>query len=350
MVVRITNGRSNLANAAARAKARKAGLIDSTRMRQMLQQGPDTIGVTIGDMGYRNEIDLYSTRFSGADLIEAALNHNLDADLESVLGFCQGRLKAIVAVYAERFSFQNAKTVLRAVHSGAGVDSVVGQVMPEENRNNAYWLDIVRGSENLSDAVSLMQGTPWGSALGKLESAATLQQMEDTLDRAYYRDALESMKGVDGQPLLERYLRVEIDHRNIINQFRGLRQGIEGEDRDSIMITGGKISTAVLKAASKAESKDALLEVLRRAPSFEDEGFEEAVQAAKGSTLDPIVTLLQEKRRKMMKRFSHRDPVSAFPVIHYIESKLLEVQNIRLLVRGKAAGLSTEVIEAHMTI
>jgi len=29
---------------------------------------------------------------------------------------------------------------------------------------------------------------------------------------------------------------------------------------------------------------------------------------------------------------------------------VLEVRNIRLLVRGKAAGLSDEVIEAHMNI
>ena len=116
-MVRVNNGRSNVANAAARAKTRRAGLIDSTKMRQLLQQGPDTIGISIGDMGYRNEIDLYAPRLSGADLIEAALNHNLDADLETVLGFCQGRLKSTVAVYVKRFSYQNAKTVLRATVS-----------------------------------------------------------------------------------------------------------------------------------------------------------------------------------------------------------------------------------------
>ena len=42
------------------------------------------------------------------------------------------------------------------------------------------------------------------------------------------------------------------------------------------------------------------------------------------------------------------NPLSAFPLIYYIESKVLEVQNLRLLVRGKAAGLSDEIIEAHL--
>ena len=39
----------------------------------------------------------------------------------------------------------------------------------------------------------------------------------------------------------------------------------------------------------------------------------------------------------------------AFPIIHYLESKGLEVQNLRLLVRGKAVDLPEEVIEAHMS-
>ena len=77
-MVRIANGRSNMANASARAKARKASLIDSTRMRQLLQKGPDSIGTSIAEFGYRNELDIYAGKLSGADLIEAALNHNLD--------------------------------------------------------------------------------------------------------------------------------------------------------------------------------------------------------------------------------------------------------------------------------
>ena len=116
-----------------------------------------------------------------------------------------------------------------------------------------------------------------------------------------------------------------------------------------MMIGGGKISKAVLKTASLADSNEGVLEALCRAPSFDDNGFDDAIQAS-ATSLDPVVTLLQEQRNSMMRRFSYLNPLSAFPVIHYIESKVLEVQNIRLLVRGKAAGLSDEVIEAHMNL
>ena len=98
-MVRAQSGRSNVYNASARAKARKASLIDQTRMRQLVQQGTDSIGASIGEMGYRTEMDLYASKMSGADAVEAALFHNLDNDLAEVLRFCQGKLKSIVAIY-----------------------------------------------------------------------------------------------------------------------------------------------------------------------------------------------------------------------------------------------------------
>ena len=105
-MVTVAKRGANWANAAARSKARKAGLIDSTRMRQLIQQLPDTIAASIAEFGYRTEIDLYADRLSGADLVEAALSHNMDNDLAQVLGFCQGALEDIVAIYVDRFGYQ----------------------------------------------------------------------------------------------------------------------------------------------------------------------------------------------------------------------------------------------------
>ena len=94
----VATGQSNWANACARGKARKAGLIDSTRLRQLLQQSPDSIATSIAEFGYRAELDMYGDKMSGADLVETALNHNMDRDLHQVLHFCQGHLKDLVAI------------------------------------------------------------------------------------------------------------------------------------------------------------------------------------------------------------------------------------------------------------
>ena len=56
----IAVGRGNWANASARSKARKANLLNETQMRQLMQQGPDTIAASIADAGYSKELNLYS--------------------------------------------------------------------------------------------------------------------------------------------------------------------------------------------------------------------------------------------------------------------------------------------------
>ena len=328
----IAVGKGNWANASARSKARKAKLLDETRLRQLMKSGPDTIAASIGELDYRRELDIYSARLSGADLVEAALSHNLDRELTEVMNFCQGRLKRIVSVFALRFSYSNAKAVLRAVNGGASVESLANSVLPDENDLNMDWLEIARQSETLHDAATAMDGTPWGSAVSDIDSDATLQEYEDALDRHYYHEAISALR-TSGQShsLLLGYLRSEIDHRNIVNLLRALRQKMPAEQRVGLMLEGGRfLKGSLLRSAAQADSEDALKE------SHEHGG------------LDPVVSYLASERRADLRRMSHLNPLSAFPLIYYLESKVLEVQNLRLLVRGKAVGLSDEVIEAHM--
>ena len=349
----IAVGRGNWANASARSKARKAKLLNETQMRQLMQQGPETIAASIGDVGYRKELDLYSSRLSGADLIEAALSHNLDRELSEVMGFCQGRLHRIVSVFALRFSYHNAKTVLRAVNSGVSSEDLANMVLPEENDLNTDWLELANQSKTLADAALAMRGTPWGAGISGIDSDAPLQSYEDALDRHYYKDAISALKssGHQHRPLLT-HLRTEIDHRNIINLLRALRQNISTEQRSESMLEGGQtLRGNMLRNAAQADSQEARSEVLRRLPNMDTSGLEEAMQeAGESGGLDPVVTYLESQQRDSLRRLSHLNPLSAFPIIHYLESKVLEVRNIRLLVRGKAAGLSDEVIEAHMSI
>ena len=335
-------GRSNVYNASARAKARKASLIDSTRMRQLLQQGPDSIGASIGELGYRAEMDLYASRMSGADAVEAALFHNMDNDVHQVMSFCHGHLRSLVAIYVERFDYEKAKTVLRAINGGASDEIIESQILPPENSRNAPWLAIVRSTEGLQEAVDSMSGTTWGRTLSKLDGELILEELENALD-------IKAVKSGKGQPQLLKYLRMEIDHRNIINQLRAIRLDTSPEKRSSIVIPGGRIDASIMKQASQSTNDDELLEALRRSNSFNDSGFDEALRKSEEmGTLDPFAELLSHQRHALLKKFSHLSPISPFPIIHYIECKALEVRNLRLLVRGKAVGLPDDVIEAHM--
>tara|TARA_B100000459_G_scaffold144941_1_gene108529 strand:- start:333 stop:1136 length:804 start_codon:yes stop_codon:yes gene_type:complete len=265
------------------------------------------------------------------------------------MSFCHGHLKSLVAIYVERFDYEKAKTVLRAINGGASDEIIESQILPPENSRNAPWLAIVRSTEGLQEAVDSMSGTPWGRTLSKLEGELNLEEMENALDMQYFSDAIKAVKSGKGQPQLLRYLRMEIDHRNIINQLRAIRLDTSPEKRSSIVIPGGRIDASVMKQASQSTNDDELLEALRRSNSFNDSGFDEALRKSEEmGTLDPFAELLSHQRHALLKKFSHLSPISPFPIIHYIECKALEVRNLRLLVRGKAVGLPDDVIEAHM--
>ena len=349
----VSRGKSNWANASARSKARKAGLIDSTQMRQLLLQEPDAMASSISEMGYRADLDLYATRLSGADLVEAALNHNMDRDLNQVQRFCQGHLGDLVSIYVERYTYQKVKTALRAVRSGVSDEVVSSQVLPEENEANKQWLEIVKNSNNLSDAVSALSVTKFGKVLSSVEDSNNLMALEDALDRHYYHDAIEKLRvGASNHPQLLKYLRTEIDHRNVINLFRSLKQDLSSDKRNELMLQGGHaLNSTSLKQAAEAETEEALIEILRRAQNFNDSGFDDALIASREKgTLDPIVNNLVDQRMVMLARMSILNPLSAFPVINYVERKACEVSNLRMMIRGRAAGLSDEVIEAHLRI
>lgn len=340
---------NNTAYVAARAKARKASLMDRTRLRQLIQQSPEQLTVAVADSGYRTEIDLYAGHFTGGDLVEAALTHNLQAELSNILGLCNGKVRNVVEIYTGRFRYQNAKVVLRAVVNEVDVKKVSHSILPEESEINIPWLRIIEESNTLRDAVEQMRRLPFGKALLAMGEDEGLQTYEDALDRHYFKHSLSMLQG--GAPdvrVLRNHLSSEIDHRNIINILEGHAFGLSSEEISQALISGGRLIKE-RSFSQVAGNRDGLLEVLRQSNNFDFDGFQEVISSSdEERTLDPIITWLRSRELSQMKRMSYLHPISALPVIHYVSAKVQEIEDLRLIVRGRVAGLATEVLEAHV--
>ena len=148
--------------------------------------------------------------------------------------------------------------------------------------------------------------------------------------------------------ILRNHLAGEIDHRNIINILEGHAFGLSSEEISKALISGGRL----IKERSFAQvvsNKDGLLDVLRQSNNFDSDGFQEAVSSSdEERTLDPIITWLRQREIKQMERMSYLHPISALPVIHYVSTKVQEIEDLRLIVRGRMAGLDSEGLEAHV--
>jgi vacuolar-type H+-ATPase subunit C/Vma6 len=340
----------NGAYVAARAKSRKRKLIDSTRFRQLVQQTPEQLAVSIADLGYRQEIDMYASGFKGSDLIEVGLSHNLENELANIIGLCSGEIRKQVEIYTGRFRYHNAKVVMRAVLNEMDSSEIAHSVLPEENEINVPWLKMVEEANSLRSAVEQMRRLPFGKALLALSDSATLGEYEDVLDRHYFQSSLDSLSGNSPETrVLKKLLATEIDHRNIINILEAEEFGLSAEETLAALVTGGRMIKESSFNAVTASGRNGLLDVLRQSRRFDIDEFEKMIaQSDADKTLDPVITWLRKREIATMQSLSYLHPVSALPVVHYVSCKVREVENLRLIVRGASAGLSAEVLEAHI--
>ena len=342
--------RGNTAYVAARAKSRKSSLADKARLRQLIRQSPDQLTVAVGDMGYRNEIDLYAGKLSGGDLVEAALTHNLEVELVEILRMCNPKIKPLISVYTMRFEYQNAKVVLRSVLNDVEIDKVKHSILPAINDINTPWLAIIEDSDTLRNAALAMKRKSFGQALAKLPENASLYDYEDALDRHYFNEALKALSGSDpATKFARKLLALEIDHKNILNILEAKSVGIGGDALSNSLLTGGRLVPPRSFNTVTSGGRDSLLDVLRSNGQFDMAEFEEKLkQSDERRSLDPIVTWFKQREHDFMAKMSFLHPISALPIIHYVAMKVEEVNDLRIIVRGLLAGLPVEVIDEHV--
>ena len=335
---------------AARAKSRRQKLADRARLRQLISQSPEQLTVSVGEIGYRSEIDLYAGQLSGGDLVEAALTHNLEHELEKMLSLCSGKIRNIVEVYTSRFEYYNAKVVLRSVVNKVELEKVAHSILPELNDMNTPWLKIIETADDLRSAVVKMRRKSFGSDLNAVSDDARLSEYEDALDRHYFKNAIKSLDGKNpANRFLKELLAAEIDHRNLMNILEAKQVGISLEEVVPMLVPGGRLLPTRAFSSISAGGVDAAMDLLRGSNRFDYPAFEAVLSDSKEmNSLDPVVTWFKEREHNIMKRMSYLHPVSALPIIHYVAMKVQEVNDLRFIVRGRLAGLSDEVIEAHI--
>jgi vacuolar-type H+-ATPase subunit C/Vma6 len=136
--------------------------MDKARLRQLINQSPDQLTNTVAESGYQNEINLYASRYTGGDLVEAALTHNLENELDNMLSHCRGKVRKVVEIYSSRYEYQNAKAVLRAVANGIEAEKLSKDILPDLNEINTPWIKILESSDDLRSAAQQMRRKSFG--------------------------------------------------------------------------------------------------------------------------------------------------------------------------------------------
>src|ERR1051326_8490128 len=125
-------GKSNYAYAVARVQAKRSKLIPPADYDKILKMGVAEITLFIEDSAYKAEVDELARKFSGLDLLEAALTLNEERTYDSVRAMVGGPAGAIVDLFLDRYHYEDLKTLLRGKAAGATRDELLREMVIED--------------------------------------------------------------------------------------------------------------------------------------------------------------------------------------------------------------------------
>jgi V/A-type H+-transporting ATPase subunit C len=344
----------NYAYATTRVKARKAFLYPRETYLKLLQMDLPEISRFIGESKYKQEIDELATKYEGIDLLEYALNLNLAREMNQILSFCQGELNLILKSYLNRWDSWNIKSILRGKNYNATEEEIRETLVPAGDLRLQELMDLAK-KPTINDVIDGLSGTvfykPLVSALDEYNKTNTLSKFENNIDKVYYANLLSmDLPNTKADELFISFVKREIDVVNLRTLFRLKREGLEHDKIMDYVIPGGaKIGMDDLRKLSQAPNMDEFIAMLKEYPYWEN--ISEAVQAFKETgSLNAVEVGLRKALISYAEKISHLYPLSICPIIGYVIRKNVEVNNLRIIARGKEANLSDDTIKAQLVI
>lgn len=346
--------KGNYPYATARVKAKKAQLLTKDNYPKLLMMDLNEIGRFMGETEYKQEMTELGSKYSGVNLIELGTSMNLARTYRSIINFCEGDLKTILTAYLRRWDYANIKTILRGKFSNATLEEIQEDLVPAGNLSEEYLLSLVTmdGPAEVLDAVHKKQDIDIPEdVLTNFEKSGNLAPIEDYLDKDYYEKLLEAVPA-KGKPrmLFLRYIRREIDIMNLRTLLKLKQAGLHADKIRPYFIEGGHdLDIKELVRLSSAEDFELMLGELTKLSFYEDikDGLE---TAKKTGSLNDVMLSLQAIQAKQAEKFSHLYPLSVLPIIDYVIRKKIEVDNIRVVARGKATGMDPDAIKKLLVI
>jgi len=347
--MKVFGRRGNYAYACARVKARKKFLLSRDVYTRLLVMDVHEIGRFLGETQYRDEMTHYASRYSGADLVEVAVTRNLAETYSDILSFTTGRLRGMVGNYLRRWDTFNVKTVLRGKVSGAEMGEVADTLVPAGAFSETYLKNLI-AMESTRAVVEELAKNPTLRITPEVErevvEAGKLASFEDHLDMMLYRDLLDVIEPTDNaSSLLRDFIRREIDVTNLKVLLKLKAEGLPEDKVQKYLIPGGmEFKIDRLRALAQSGGVDQILEELEKSSMYEV--IKPSIdQFKEDRKLSGLTIALDKALIRTAEKFGRFYPLSVLPIIDYMIRKKTEVDNIRIIARGKERGLSNDVIE-----
>ncbi len=339
-------GTKSYAYLCARVRAMKSKLLPKEVYPRLMKMEVAEITRFIEDSEYKADVDELAQRYDGLNLIEHALNQNLALTYRKLLTISAGESHQLISEYLRWWDVWNIKTILRGKKYGATDEEILESVVSAGQFGYHDLMEIVQ--KDVPEITEMLsQNYPLEGY-----SEEELDHFENVLDKFYY-EKLTEVEAVrkpktKSHRLFSEMIRTEVDMKNLKTLFRSAKAGVERERIIDMLIPGGlKLNTISLIKLTGLPFNE-FTTSLRDYPYWE-----EHLSSIVTEDMDSLIGVeigLEKYWLEYAARTSHYYPLSIVPIMDYILSKRNEVDNIRMIVRGREAGLSDEVIRSRLVL
>lgn len=334
----------------ARVRAKKAALLSADVYDRMLVMEIPQIARILGEGAYKAEILALAARASGVDLIELATSRNLAAVYRQIIGFSEGELRQMIAWYLDRFDVQNIKTIVRGKLFGASSTEIQEDLVPAGSMKESFLQSLIE-LPTLDDVFAKLEGTIHAQALealGKRPSEVVKwNEWEDRVTQLYYENLLAVVpERTEGTRLMREFVRREID---IVNLKTLLRLWASKATLPyDVFVDGGFEIPKEELAEMVSMDVNALTARLREYPFTEE--LSTRLKDLQSLGVGQLVRTVEKLHLLAAGRYAHVHPLSVLPILDYIVRKDREVQNLRIIARGKESALTSDVIRELLVV
>ncbi len=282
--------------------------------------------------------------------LEEGLRTDLCAHLRKIREMASEHPRTLLDAALFRWDVENLKAVLRGARINAPLEDLLALTIPIGMLDDVALVELAR-TRSLQDVANLLE--TWRVPLGKLlkntlrehGEPQTLLSLEIEMDRFAFSQSIgmTSREKQQGRHVKE-YLLSLADQANVLMAFRCLTD-VELKTVDAaetyFLDVGGRLTRQTFRAVVSATDITHGLSKLMGTPHA---WLAHTAPESRIGMISLIERKLREAVLRETRRLAHSDPLGIGVALRYVERKINEVRNLRLIMRGKAHGLSAAQI------
>ena len=347
---RIPYESGNYPYVAARVKAKKAALYPLDTYTRLLQMEIPQIARFLGEGPYKEEILALGAQLRGVDLVERATANHLAKVFTQIIEMSEGHLRDMVARYLDRWDVSNIKTILRGRLYGASAADIEEDIVAAGSLH-ASFLHTLVGKDTVEEVFDALAGTIYEEARRRMGDAFDptkgLAAYEDALAHIYYSHLLAEIEPrTEPSRLFHTFVRREVDVLNLRTLLRVWRTK-STVDRPVFLEGGLELAVEELRECVGLD----LAGLMGRLSHYSRYGdIVSSLREVEARGAAYVERTLERAQLKAASRHSHLHPLSVLPVLDFVARKTREVENIRIIARGKEHGLPLEAMKELLVV